>query len=312
MKVMGNSTAFLFEVYVVDFGDNYHRLPTEPSSELEIEARRIRRRYKNLTDYMRALAIYQEYMSLLAQKHGGPRLFKIKLKNELVEDFVPPKPRMKNTEMNKFILKNKIIVGNIKSVKIDEELLEKYVEDVSDEQHVEVLEPTAAFDPIANRVIKEEGSSLVSIKKVQKISNIDYLEEYFKTKNVIKHEEEIKDVPSIKEIMSGEYLDKIKDTSDTDDVLFYKGNYMHRDSVEELQVYQTLGDLGWNSLKVMKSKDVSKNITRIMKERTKKDKKKKGKKNDDFLVQVMTDGDYENFDAFQEDMLNFSSANIFK
>ena len=312
MNIVENSNSFLFEVYAIDFGDNYHRLSTEPSTELERDARRIRRRYRVLTDYLKAVDIYTEYMSLLAVKHGGKRVFDLKLKYEMIEEFIPPKPRMKNTTLNKFVVKNKIMLSNCKRMEIDEEKIENYIENVSDTD-VRELEPTGALDPVVNKIIKEEGSSL-SAKKIQKISNIDYLEEYFKTKNVMKEEEELKDVPTVKEIMSGEYLEKIKDTADQDDVIFYRGNYMNRGSVEELQVYQNLGELGWNSLKVMKNKDVSKRITKIMKDKDKEEKKKKknkGKK-DDFLVKVAMDGDYDNFSDFEEDMLNFTASNIFK
>ena len=37
----------LFEVYVLDYGDNYHRGDGEPSSEFEKEVRKIKARYRD-------------------------------------------------------------------------------------------------------------------------------------------------------------------------------------------------------------------------------------------------------------------------
>ena len=84
---LGEEVLLLQTVYVTDFGDNYHRTEDEPSSELEKEARRIRRRYKSIADYMAALAIYNEYMAMLAVKHGSPQLLKIKIDNDAIDVF---------------------------------------------------------------------------------------------------------------------------------------------------------------------------------------------------------------------------------
>jgi hypothetical protein len=305
---------FLSDIYVNDFDDNYHRLASEPSSELEKEARQIRRRYKRLNEYFKALAIYNEYMNMMTIKYGGPKLFKIKLKGEVINDFIPPKPRMKNNSFNKFLIKNKIVLSNTNFMNIDEDNIENYVNNFSNEEIGE-FEPVPSFDKVAEKISKEEIGSL-SAERIKNLTSLDYLEEYFKNKNKKKNDDdsEKQQVFSLKEIMSGKYINKIKDTSDKDEVILYRGQYLTRESVEELGFYQNLNDLGWNSIKVMKERNVGKKVSRFIKNKSKKDKKKnkKGKKKDDFLVKIATDNDYNNFKDFEEDMLEFTARNIFK
>lgn len=320
---IGEQRSKLLEVYVTDFGDNYHRFDNEPTTELERAVRKIRRRYKNISDYMDALALYKEYMALLAIKYGGPQLFKIRLQDGMITDFIPSKPRMKNTANNKFLLKNKILVSKINVKRIDEEKLEKVEEALEETVPANVdaiISDTKTRDYIANRIMKEEDLTKTRINKVKAISSIEYLEEYFRNKNANKlkeKEEKVKSL-SLTKIANGDYEDLVEDTTEDDDVIFYRGNYMKRDTVEDLRVYQDLGERGWNSVKLMRDKGVSKRITKIVKNQNKRNKKKnkkdkkKKKRADDFLVSVMMDNDHDSFADFEQDMLDFTARNIFK
>lgn len=318
---IGEEFNTLLEVYVNDFGDNYHRTDNEPSTELEKASRKIRRRYKNIGDYMMALGTYQEYMALLALKHGGPQLFKIKLKEELINDFIPPKPRMKNTAHNKLLMKKKIMISRANVNQIDEEKLYETLQAMDEDFHGDdaIVTDTETKDHIANRIMKDEDLTKVNIRKVGQISSIDFLEEYFHNKNKVKSrekEEETKAV-SLTMLASDKYHELVKDTEEEDDIVFYRGNYMNKQTVEDLKVYQQLGEFGWDSIKLMKQKGVSKRVTNIVKNQNKMNKKKnkKGKKkqqqSDAFLVQVMTDNDHDTFAAYEQDMLNFTSENVF-
>lgn len=311
MLITTNTYDTLFTVYCADFNDNYHRLSDEPSSELEREARKIRRRYKSLNEYTKAVRIYNEYVHLLANKYGGKRIFDIKVENDLVEEFMPPKPRMKNTTINRFILKHNIMLSETKSLKLNKNKIETY-NNIFKSNELEVCESVNGNDKITKELAKEIKDK-ISAKELQKIDNIDFLEEYFKTKNISKLKDEEEFTPSLKEFMNGEYLDKIKDTSELDDVIYYQGNYINKGSLEELHTYQGLGDMGWNSLKIMKKKNISKRITNIVKDKKKKEKKKSKKRSDDddFMTKLYSDNEYESFSDFEEDMLNFTAKNIF-
>ena len=175
---LGEEVLLLQTVYVTDFGDNYHRTEDEPSSELEKEARRIRRRYKSIADYMAALAIYNEYMAMLAVKHGSPQLLKIKIDNDAIDDFIPAKPRMKNTPHNKMLLKKGIMVSSININKINydnlEDTLDALEEDLTGEEEI-VADTDMEEDKIAKKLIKKGHFNRVSINKVKEIDNIDFL-----------------------------------------------------------------------------------------------------------------------------------------
>lgn len=318
---IGEEQSLLKNVYVNDFGDNYHRTEDEPSTELESAARKIRRRYKNITDYMTALVTYQEYMALLAMKHGGPQLFKIKQENDLIDDFIPSKPRMKDNAHNKMLLKNKIMLSRVNVNKVNYEALEESAREYGEaEKDGDLIIDTTIKDPVASKVIKSGLNARGVPTLSSQIQTINFLEEYFmnKNKNIVPGKLDDDDVNiSITRIMSEEFDDMVEDTSEEDDVIFYQGNYMNRRTVEDLRVYQDLGERGWNAVKLMKHKGVSKRVTKIVKnqnktnnKKSKKDKKNK-RKNDDFLVSVMLDNEHDSFKDFEEDMLNFSAKNIF-
>ena len=48
------------------------------------------------------------------------------------------------------------------------------------------------------------------------------------------------------------------------------------------------------------------------KDRRSKKKGKKNKKNDDFIVKIVTDNDYDTFKDFEEDMRDFTAGNLFR
>lgn len=310
---------FLTEVYVADFGDNYHRLSDEPSSELEKAARKIRRRYKNMHDYLNAVAIYNEYMAYMMLRHGGPQLFKIKLKNDMIEEFIPAKPRMKNTLGNRMLLKRKIVLSRTNNEKINENVVQELTEVYSEDRpETALILDTKSFDYVGRKLLRDESFN-INTKKLKSITNINYLEEYFQTKNIIAKKEKEEKVAqySLTDIVNGKAEQALQDTTEQDDIVFYRGNYLKREAMDELKVYHDLNDLGWNSLKIMKQKGVSKKITSVIKNQNKKNKKSKKSKNkknrdaDDFMMKVMVDNDHDTFEDFQKDMLNFSSENIF-
>lgn len=314
MNIELGSPNNLCEVFVHDFGDQYHRFNDEPTSELEKKAKKIRRRYKDFASYSEAVNIYNEYMLTLAKKYGGIKMLKFHLKHKSVDDFIPSFPRMKNTSMNKFIMKNKIVLSGVKSASPNdniENILQciQPPEDLPDNFPVEKIK-----DKEVKEILKEDLSTL-SPSKMQKIDSIDILEEYFKNKNLVKQEkntEKIK-IPTLSEVLSGEYKSSIKDTKEDDEILYYRGQYLSRGTVDDLMVFDKLSELGWDGIKLMKRSGVSKNITRIMKDKKKKNKKKKGKGTaDEFLIQIMGDNNYDDFNDFQKEMLNFTSKNIFK
>lgn len=308
IKVNTTKTDFLFTSYVLDYGDNYHRQTGEPSSELERDARKIRRRYRHQHEYLKALAVYNEYMHLIMEKNGGKQLFKLKYRDGLITDFVPHKPRMKNTQMNRALEKHKIIISDpTTDVSIDYESAVR----IAKAQKGVYIEITDDVDKGAEKIIDHGLTGKLTTFGVN--DPIDYLEAYFASNRMKNKQDKNKAVRnvSLTSLMNEDY-DEVEDN--LDDIVYYRGNMMNRDNVQQLARMEELNALGWNSLKIMKSKNGNDRITKILKNRKKKSKrdKKKRKEFNNFMVNVMGDNDYDDFSAFEEDMLNFSARNIFK
>lgn len=321
MRIDVKKTEFLNNVYVQSFNDNYHSHNDEASSELEKEARKIRRRYRRYTDYTAAYGVYTEYMSQLIQKHGGYEMFKIKLKGGVIREFIPAKPRLKATAKNKIMEKNRIVISEIDMSKtdMDEVVAEakKRMDYDVNVLYVPVVEGGDKYDKIIDESLKGNPYSF-SRKQLQDINNLDFIEEYFLKKNekerLDKKEKESKTI-TLAQLMSGDYEDD-NDTSDKDEVIFYKGRYLTREAVEELQLYDSMSELGWNSLKLMKNKSGNKKIAKILKEeekhKKKKNKKKNKRKGKGSFMEVVIGDNYDSFEQFEEEMLNFNMSNIFK
>ena len=315
MEVTIGAPENIFEVYVNDFGDHYHRSSDAPLTKLEQEAMQIRRRYKNVLEFINAVNIYREYIEQLLNKYGNIKLLKLLIKNKTIEEFIPPIPRMKNTKFNKYILKHRILISTVDTSDISDDVLE-----MMDSQ--EITDPRVEFkaskikDEKILEFIQEDINSFSS-KKFKNITSIDYLEEYFRNKNKSKNKNEERKLPSVTELLSGKYKNKYEDTSEDDEIIFYRGQYLKRSTADELMMYNNLSQLGWDGIKIMKRSGASKKATKLLKEQLKKDKKKKKKNKkekavDDFLVKIMGDNDYDDFEEFEKDMLNMKSSNIFK
>lgn len=315
----------LMEVYVLDFDDNYHRLGTEPSSELERAARSLKRQYKNLRKFDEALKVYNEWMAYLASKHGGWWLLKRKIKDGVLEDYVPGKPKLRSKEL-KYYFENGIMPRDPRQPIIkDMRNIDSYIEEVYGDDTVEDIVKIKEDKDVKN--LLENHVSSYKYKSTMTASNIDILDEYFAMKNKKKKSKK-KDKkknrkreknsygPSLADYANGDYLYDIEDTDDLDkEYVMYNGKYLTKDAAEELETYHKLNELGWNSYKLMKGQGFRTSIAEMFKEekkRKKKEKKlaKKKRKSDNFLVEIMTDGGYDDFEAFQREMLNCTSANF--
>jgi hypothetical protein len=252
-------------------------------------------------------------MMELAKKYGSMKMLKFHLKHGTVEEFVPSYPKMKNTKLNKFIMKNKITLSKVNST----EILDTIDETISEIEVPEDLPDEFKIKKVKDEDIKEllqEDLTLLSPKKIKSIDSIDLLEEYFRTKNLSKKKEVEKvKPPSLTDIVKGRYKPPVQDTSDDDEIIYYRGKYLTRATVNELSMYDQLSQMGWDGVKLMKRTGMGKNAAKMLKEQ-KKEKKKKNKKNkdlDEFIVKIMGDNSYDDFGDFEKEMLNFTSENIF-
>lgn len=312
----------LTKILVNDFGDSYHRLDNEPSSELERDVRRIRRRYRAFDEYKKAMSIYVEYMDKLAEKYGGQSRFKTRLESNTVFEYIPPLPKLKKSPINDFITRNKIMISDPNRMKINSEDIAEYENTFADE----LIEDTFISSDIIkvkdkqlSDLAKDSALSTINLKKMKELEAIDLLAGYFDSTNTKKGKKAKKErTPSVTDIIEDRVTDE-----DLDEVVFFKGRYMTAEEVKEMKLYQELNKYGWNSLAIMKSHKAKTNsaIANVLKdekfkkkkEKANKKKKKGSKSADDFLIKMMGDNDeYDSFEGFQEDMLNYTINNVFR
>lgn len=323
----------LFEVYVLDYEDNYHKDDNAPTTEFEKEVRKIKARYRDINKFNNAMAIYNDYMAYLVDKHGGIELFKIKKKGGLIDDYIPPKPRIKGTKELKFLKKNKIIIGTVGRFLIDDEKLDNIIDFYSEDMNINNITVEQSRDKTAEKIL--DGGSSKKYKNIKSQSfkdDFDYLDHYFRNKNFNpkknkkNKKKNKKDKLLISDLMRSDYEDYFYDKDsymeDSDQGLaIYNNLLLSAGTAKELDVYHRLNDIGWNSYKLMKKGEFSTRVANMFKPPKKKKKnKKKSKYNDRYdglLIDIMTDNgfdtdDMDSFEDFQREMLNMTSANVFK
>lgn len=94
---------FVFTYLQNDFEDNYYQRGLADTQILK-EAKKIRRKYNDFFDYVDAMEVYKEYMEILAEKYGSKRIAREAARDGIIEDFVPPKPRLKNSKRNRLLV----------------------------------------------------------------------------------------------------------------------------------------------------------------------------------------------------------------
>lgn len=327
----------LFTAYVQEFDfDDYHKDNTDIPSELERQVRNLKRRYPDFSEYQSAILVYNEYMSYLYAKHGGKEIFDLKEKGGFIKEYVPAQPKIKTTSTNKQLLKNKIVISPKSKSN------ENYI-DIEDLDYEDILEITATEDSYTGYIeydrIKEAKPNKEFDKFVEKqvlgkankfsrraesimlrsSSSIEYLDEYFKTKNALEEEKNGSDYNSeeltLEDIMNGNYVTEEDLKQEADDKVYKNGRIMGREQANEIETYDKLRDSGWDVQKILRrSGNISESdvLFKRLKQIDKREKKKKKGKKDNFLTTMSSDNGYDDFEAFARDMMDFSSDNIFK
>lgn len=329
----------LFEVYVLDFQDNYHRT-YEPKNELEAEARNIKGRYRNINKYRDAVNVYHEYMDYLYQKYGGKKIFKLRKKMGDVDDFIPPKPRIKKTKEMKFLKKNKIVLSVVDNKNfIDYDAMEKMAKLYSGD--IEDVKLVSSKDKYVNKIADDINlntrKSYYGNSNMQAFDNdMDYLDYFFKNKNKFnkkkkkgKNNIDDGDVTIITDLMRGDYKDyffskdDLMSDSDSKPMMYSQSLMLSTGTVKDLEIYKALNDWGWNSYKILKKTNYSDTIAEAFKppKKKKKDKKNKNKNGmnnyDGLIIDIMTENgvdldDIEAFEDFQREMLSMTSEDMYK
>ena len=123
-----------------------------------------------------------------------------------------------------------------------------------------------------------------------------------------------------KDLLDDNFITEEDIQKDNNEMIWYNGQMMRKDVVQENAIYRDLKELGWDGTKIFKRNmkgnkhgiayDLLKKADKTEKKQRKKNKKK-NKIKDDFMSTLVFDNGYETFEDFQDDMLNMTAANIF-
>lgn len=321
---------FLSEVYVLDFDDDYHRTDAEPSSELERRVRNLKRRYKNMILYSEALATYYEYMDFLYTLHGSKELFDLKFKSGVIEEYVPHKPKLKETRVLKFYYDNNIVIGRGYDSNIDMDKADEFLSRNADFFYNHIKDDEPKFVKSSKEDSKKISKYIDDecMDKDRPVSGIDFLDEYFQMKNKRaakdlrkrrkKYNQETSLGVSLTQIWKyadddGNLPEGIEDTSDDDKWTYFEGVMVTRANAKDMELYKRLAECGWNSYAVMKRNKSTKRAAKSILKEEKKNKKKEKKKNkliNAVLSDIASDNGYEDYEDFCRDMEDFSYANV--
>lgn len=113
---------FLFKTLKNDFGDGYYT-KSLVKDDLSAMISGLKRRYSDFFAYSEAMTIYNEYMERLVEKYGSLSIVKNAIKAGLMEDPVPPKPKLKNNKKNRQFLRAGITPSRrVETDVVDEEI----------------------------------------------------------------------------------------------------------------------------------------------------------------------------------------------
>lgn len=324
-------------VYINDFDDDYHLYEDEKEfTEIEKAARRLKKRYRNLAEYNEALITYYTYLIHLNKKYGGtPEYFTLLMESGVVTEFIPSFPQIKKTKLNKTLMKKGIVLTKSNGARFDMDTINQFIDDLNIDystQYEWTDETYFISDKMVKKaskkwddVEKKSASSSVNRRSKANMSEVDFLQEYFESKQIMERRKKRKNIVeddelSFADILYGNYdeVDEVQEST----TVWFEGNLVNRDELDDIKLLRMMKMKGWNPMKIVAGRGltaeedekgskkemegVDPEIYAILKRHDKleKKRKKKRKKNDNFLAKVMSDNNYDTYDEFEEDMLS--------
>lgn len=326
------------ESYIQSFNDNYHRADGDISIEEEREVRGLKRRYPQYMDYVEAKLIYNEYMEKLYDKYGGEELFRLYEKAGSVEEFVPCEPKIKPTKLNKEFKKRGIIISprskdkenfvDVNDLNIDQIREITKTEAIDLDERIDIYRYHEGKSKQIDELMKESNDTKNRFAKrrdraMLESNSLDFIAEYFSEKQKFNEDSNKEDVDTnvtLQDLLDDNFVTEEDLQNDNNEMIWYNGQMMRKEVVQENAVYRQLKDLGWDGTKIFKKNmkgnthGIAYDLLKKQDKRDKKEKKKNKKKNkakDDFMSTLIFDNSYDSFADFQDDMLNMTAENIF-
>lgn len=305
-------------VYANDFDDGYHNMTAPVSSELEKEARRIRRRYRasQVVEYLNAKAVYEEYMETIYGMYPSKSIAKFSIDSGNFTGFVPPKPRMKKKKILEDI-KNGNIGSRVNWKNTSMDKVKKFINENFDTDVGDVhLEGDLKKKDVKSLKLNFKAGSKVNRNQDKILESLAHVSDYEMMTQFMRRKIEEQQVDTVEEwdpfsaplhkMMDSKFVEQIRNTEEDDEVIIYNNSKMTRRQAKQYQFYDKLTEAGFDGLKLMKlhGSKLSKSVKRM--ERLTKVARKKKKKTDKILMNNSGISGYKDFEAYENDMLNFT------
>lgn len=132
-------------VHVLDFNDDYHK-NEDTNDELLSKVKGIRRRYKSIMAYNEAVSLVDSYTERLIEKYDGETNFIMLLRAGMVEDYIPPIPKIKDNKKMRALLSSGMPISEPLSKHVDLQSVFEYLADQEIDLDEVKIEYTERFD----------------------------------------------------------------------------------------------------------------------------------------------------------------------
>lgn len=311
---------WLFKPFFNDFNDDYYE-KSFAEDKIQLQAKKIRRRYNDFFQWQEAMSIYYDYMQTLVEKWGSMSVIKNSIEAGTLPDFVPTKPKLKNNKKNKFYLKTGFVPSRrIVELPVSDEELIAIARQSFPNQMGEDLDPYEDYKmtKVEKRIYRkmEEKSQRMNrranmYRDIGNSRGTDFIVEYLnQAKQGVYSSSGIrkKDAFDIENMSladkAKEYVRRLNtpqdelDAESATNTTIEAGRVVDRAQFEQMEVYKVLYEEGFNVIGSMKGKldkrsikmirtqigavePMTKKEMRKLKKRNRKDQKKIQRRKDE-------------------------------
>lgn len=259
---------WLFKPAFNDFDDDYYEA-SFVDTKLETDAKKIRRRYNDYFQWEEAMFIYENYMNKMVEKWGSMKIITNSVEHGTMPDYIPPKPRLKNTKKNRRILRGEISpsrrrvelpVSPEETIAIARQLFPDAMgDDLELEEYKMNKKEKLAYERMERR-FEQKNRRANMYRDVGTSRGTDFIVEYlnqakqgvytssgFRKKKKPDEEENGSLVAVAKEIIRRETTPQwIIDDEELPETTMEYGRIVNRREMEEMEIYKILYEEGFN------------------------------------------------------------------
>lgn len=331
-----------YEPQIEDYDDNYH-IPIEVeeqelnSSTLLSKVKKLKRRYRNYYEYIKAMDIYREYYMFLIDKYGSMEDLEKAYMFGTMDDFIPYLPELRMTKRNKMLKATGATdMFEMKEVPLhDESEMSRWLGDDIDIRNVDVEFTWASKE--TEKIFEEERSNITSVSCDEIVEQLGIMNRLYqsrkkgstKKKSILAYKTDMMRAKykSLKnddgddgygETLSS-WLQELEEMEDRmtfgenpisgteNDIMIYKDINITSKEIDEIEVVKMMRELGIT----VDSSKVSKKSYKIIRGNDKREKKKK-KKDKKFkkMTEDVTGKAYDSYAELERELSQLNGYDV--